>query len=243
MKKEINVSSVYCILNKQNEKRYVGSTTNFSHRKSDHLHRLRKGIHYSLDLQRDYNVMGEDSFTLFKLEDVRTFDKAELLAREQYWIDKYKPEYNINPIAGNFTSGARILSAEWHRNHTRVQSQKEKDKRSASLRKFYDEHPNHIVLTDERKKHLSEINTGEKNPNYGLKRSKETLERMAKGRSKKVWNGLVSPDGIVYNGVMNLSKFAKEHNLNEFSLYHVVAGSNKSYKGWTYMDNGNGVSP
>lgn len=42
-------------------------------------------------------------------------------------------------------------------------------------------------LTDEQKKHLSEINMGDKNPNYGLKRSEETRKRMSEamaGRKK-----------------------------------------------------------
>lgn len=40
-------------------------------------------------------------------------------------------------------------------------------------------------LTEEEKQHLSEINMGEKNPNYGLKRSEETRRKMSeamKGR-------------------------------------------------------------
>lgn len=41
-------------------------------------------------------------------------------------------------------------------------------------------------LTDEQKKHLSEINLGALNPNYGLKRSAETREKMSKAmRGKK----------------------------------------------------------
>ena len=34
-------------------------------------------------------------------------------------------------------------------------------------------------LTEEQKKHLSEINMGDKNPNYGLKRTAETRQRMS----------------------------------------------------------------
>lgn len=34
-------------------------------------------------------------------------------------------------------------------------------------------------LTDEQKRHLSEINMGKRNPNYGLKRSAETRQRMS----------------------------------------------------------------
>lgn len=41
-------------------------------------------------------------------------------------------------------------------------------------------------LTDEQKQHLSNINMGKKNPNYGLKRSEETRKRMSEAmRGKK----------------------------------------------------------
>lgn len=239
---KINASYVYCILNTQTNRRYVGSTINYSHRKADHIHRLRKGIHYSRAMQNDFDEFGEESFVTFKLEEVLTFDNEKLFEREQYWMDKYQPVYNINPKAGNtFTDYARERSKEWHiqKGH-RVQSQEEKDRRSKSLRKFYDEHPNHIIMTDARKEHLSRINTGSGNPNYGKTRSKETLDKMAKSMSKKEWNGLVSPDGIVYNGIMNLSKFAKDHNLNEYSLYGVFRGRRNSHKGWRLLS---GVLP
>lgn len=39
-------------------------------------------------------------------------------------------------------------------------------------------------LTDAQKKHLSEINTGTKNPNYGLKRSAETKKKMSDAMKK-----------------------------------------------------------
>lgn len=38
-------------------------------------------------------------------------------------------------------------------------------------------------LTEEQKRHLSEMNKGPRNPNYGLKRSEETRQRMSKAMS------------------------------------------------------------
>ncbi len=239
---KINASYVYCILNTQTNRRYVGSTINYSHRKADHIHRLRKGVHYSQAMQNDYDEFGEESFVVFKLEEVLTFDNKELFDREQYWMDKYQPVYNVNPKAGNtFTDYAREKSKEWHiKKGHRVQSQEEKDKRSTSLKKFYKEHPNYLSISEEQKQHLSKINTGKNNPNWGKTRSQETLDKMAKSMSKREWNGLVSPDGIVYNSIMNLSKFAKDHNLCEYTLYGVFRGKPKSHKGWRLID---GVLP
>lgn len=239
---KINTSYIYCILNTQTNRRYVGSTINYSHRRSDHIHRLRKGTHYSTLMQKDFNEYGENSFVIFKLEEVFTFNSDELFQHEQFWMDKYLPEYNINPKAGNtFTEFARFMSKNWNKfREPRKQTTEERQKRSVSMKKYHAEHPR--TLSEHTKKLLSEINTGKGNPNFGKKRSQETRDKAARSMSKKVWNGLVSPSGIVYNGIMNLSKFAREHNLNEFSLYHVVSGKNKSHKGWTYTGN-DGVLP
>lgn len=51
----------------------------------------------------------------------------------------------------------------------------------------------HRHLTDAQKKHLSEINTGEKNPNWGRKRSVETRRRMSEA-AKKVKHGQMSEE-------------------------------------------------
>ena len=41
-------------------------------------------------------------------------------------------------------------------------------------------------LTEEQKKHLSAINTGKRNPNYGIKRSEETRKRMSNAMKGKL---------------------------------------------------------
>jgi hypothetical protein len=43
---------------------------------------------------------------------------------------------------------------------------------------------------------------------------------------------LISPEGMIIE-IKNLTQFAKENNLNIGCLQHVVAGRNKSHKGWT----------
>lgn len=54
-------------------------------------------------------------------------------------------------------------------------------------------------------------------------------------RRQKTYIGVVSPDGVPYSPITNLSKFAKEHNLDIRSLRHLVNGRQMVYKGWVAM--------
>lgn len=87
-----NKSGIYIIINKITDKTYIGSSYNLIQRLSSHLSGLRKNKHSNVILQRNYNIYGESSFEFEVLE----FCEKELLqAREQYFINQFKPEINI----------------------------------------------------------------------------------------------------------------------------------------------------
>jgi len=56
-----------------------------------------------------------------------------------------------------------------------------------------------------------------------------TKQKLSEKNSKEY--KLISPQGELVE-IKNLTKFAKENNLNIGCLHHVVAGRNKSHKGW-----------
>jgi group I intron endonuclease len=92
-------SGIYCLENKINGKRYIGSSINVSKRKNSHFYALRKTKHKNIKLQRSYNKHGEDNFIFYVLEFID--NKEKLIEREQYYINNLKPEYNINLIANS----------------------------------------------------------------------------------------------------------------------------------------------
>lgn len=97
------ISCVYEILNTSNNKRYIGSTIDFSKRIKNHMKSLWKGNHHSIRLQRSFDKYGETSFTVNILREVAP---ADLLPEEQYFIDEfrsYDPSlgFNICRVAGN----------------------------------------------------------------------------------------------------------------------------------------------
>ena len=76
-------SGVYCILNKNNNKRYIGSSVNTRSRLLQHRSQLKRNVHYNSALQKDFNI---NHFEFYVLE---YCDKNSLLNKEQYWIDFY----------------------------------------------------------------------------------------------------------------------------------------------------------
>jgi len=92
-----NISVIYCIYNKVNNKKYIGSAINFRNRVNDHRKLLVNNKHCNKILQRSFSKHGIDNFRIIILEIVLL--KEKLIEREQYWIDIIKPKYNIRKIA------------------------------------------------------------------------------------------------------------------------------------------------
>jgi group I intron endonuclease len=90
------ISGIYQIRNLINNKIYVGSSINLKNRKNTHFHKLRKNSHSNLHLQNAWNKYGENNFIFEILEECK---EDFLLAEEQKYIEKIKPEYNIRKIA------------------------------------------------------------------------------------------------------------------------------------------------
>ena len=85
-------SGIYCIVNTDNQKKYVGSSKNIYQRLQKHRAYLRKNMHENKKLQNSWNKHGEDCFQYFILE----FCPEELLLkREQFYINTLKPWYNL----------------------------------------------------------------------------------------------------------------------------------------------------
>lgn len=87
---------IYRILNTQTNDFYVGSTRNFTRRKADHLHRLRRGKSTNTILQKAWNKYGSECFIFEILEE---FQIGDLIEREQFYIDTLSPKYNVRIAA------------------------------------------------------------------------------------------------------------------------------------------------
>ena len=78
---------IYKIVNKKNNKVYVGSSVNLKSREYKHFWMLNKGIHDNHHLQQSYSKYGKD---LFMFEVIEYCEPGELVLRENYHISHYK---------------------------------------------------------------------------------------------------------------------------------------------------------
>lgn len=101
-------SGIYCIRNLVNGKIYIGSSVKFKSRWKSHIKRLNTNKHGNDYLQKAYNKYGKDNFSFEIVSYVE--NKENLIKYEQYWLDFFKPEYNICKIAGS-TLGTKRTDA------------------------------------------------------------------------------------------------------------------------------------
>lgn len=117
-----NTCGVYLIRNKLTGKSYVGSSTNVSHRFSNHLNRDARR-YYWREFYQDVLTFGKINFECILLEEC---DKEKLLEREQYYYDLIKPEYNVvRPNECNFKNKTiKILSKNSDRYKKAIEKRK-----------------------------------------------------------------------------------------------------------------------
>lgn len=96
-------AGIYCLQNKRNGKRYIGSSKNLKQRLLTHLHSLEEGIHPNRELQEAFS---QDGLNLIILEYIDNKNKDLLLQREQVWINEFNttdPMYGYNKINSQTT--------------------------------------------------------------------------------------------------------------------------------------------
>lgn len=92
-------SCVYAILCTGNDKRYIGSTVNYSRRRYVHFTTLAKGTHHNVYLQRAYDKYGPSSLTMQVIEPCIS---SLCLNRELFWMEllhTIDPEFGFNLVS------------------------------------------------------------------------------------------------------------------------------------------------
>lgn len=97
---------IYLIRNIVNNHLYIGSSSNIYTRWGHHKRQLRLKIHHDFILQRAWDKYLEDSFIFEILEECA---REDLISRENFYIEKYKPTYNLDKKA---TRSGAIVSKD-----------------------------------------------------------------------------------------------------------------------------------
>jgi len=157
----MKISGIYKIQSKiKPERIYIGSAVNIAQRWRTHLSGLKLNKHENRKLQNHYNKYGELDLVFIILEPC--FPQF-LIIKEQHYLNKLKPYFNIYKIAGSPLGIIR----------SKESIQKRVDKCRDQKR------------TKETRQIMRENSIGENNPNYGKHPSEETRRKMSKGRLGK----------------------------------------------------------
>lgn len=92
----MKIIGIYEIKNLINNKSYIGSSLNINKRKIAHFSYLRRNNHPNKHLQNSYNKYGVDNFK-FNILEICVIEN--IIEKEQFYIDNYKPQYNKRLIA------------------------------------------------------------------------------------------------------------------------------------------------
>lgn len=148
--------SVYRITNIKNGRIYIGSTSNFEIRRSEHLAHLRKGKHVNRFLQSDFKIYGEQSF-LFEVIHDGFISRQQMLLKEYELILKTKKfNYNIHTDCSIIIPSKikRVKSTAKPKDYPyRVESKKyQKGERKAHLKaKFKNIFPNLTAIAERKR--------------------------------------------------------------------------------------------
>lgn len=95
------LSGIYAIINRSNNKFYIGESLDINSRIKKHYFDLKSNTHHNPLLQSDYNKYGESSFEVVVLTPYMSMidplhTKADLLILETAYINRYKNKlYNV----------------------------------------------------------------------------------------------------------------------------------------------------
>jgi len=160
-----NVTGIYLWHNKVTGEQYTGSGYNLSVRLADYYY--PSNLLSNKKITRAIMKYGHSNFSLVILEvcgSKGSVSKETYLAREQFYIDLFKPALNINPIAGSSLGF----------------------KHTAETRQLLSEIRKGKPLSEDTIKRISEQLSGPLNPFYGKNHTVETLEKMSKSKIGKL---------------------------------------------------------
>lgn len=225
---------IYKIINTKNNKIYVGSSVDIKKRWSTHRSKLRGSYHVNNYLQNAWNKYGEGAFEFEVIKKVNNYE--ELISAEQKYLEKLKPEYNIQLSAGErwgfkhsketIEKLRKINLGGKNGNYGRKHTAKEKELMSKNHADFSGKnHPMYGTkreFTEETIERLREASAGKNNPMYGKKHNSETRRKISKahrGKEKPEKQGSRHHNSkLTEDDVLKIRKIYKEKNTTHAKL-------------------------
>lgn len=128
-------SGIYRLYNIITGKSYIGSSIDLSRRFSHYYSIVYMNNSLKNSSSIIFSSLLKNGYANFSLDILEYCKPDELYSREQYYMDKLKPEYNILPIAGSMlgfkhseATKAKMRNSKLGKKHTYETRQKNKTK-------------------------------------------------------------------------------------------------------------------
>jgi group I intron endonuclease len=212
------MSGIYKIQSKLKPKRiYIGSAVRIPARWWHHKFQLKNNKHANRKLQNHYNKYGLSDLEFSILT---SCDKEELIEKEQFFIDAYKPYFNISITAGNPMMGrhwseeAKLKLSQSLKGRKRSEETKQKMRliqlnRPIEINRAISETQKGRHASDETKHRMSESQKGRVH-------SEETKEKLRIANIGKV----ITEETRIKIGKANKGHIASEECRKKMSLCH-----------------------
>lgn len=214
-------SGIYRITCTATGKIYIGSAINLCERWREHRHRFHQNDHPNKKLQNAWYKYGPDAFIFEVIELVLPMS---LTAREQYWMNKLHPTFNIAPIAGSSLGTKHTPEARAKIKAARAIQPSPNLGRKLSLGQIEQMRLRRLgqKANDETRAKMSKSQKGRKH-------SEDTKEKIGLANTKTYI--VTAPDGTecLIHGIY---KFCEDHSLDAPSLINVARGKRHHHKGW-----------
>jgi group I intron endonuclease len=210
------IHSIYQFVNQNNNKVYIGYTSDWNRRLQDHQKR-----YLTIDTAF-YHALRKHGWESFTYEVIyQSLDKEHThKVMEEHFIREYNSHidnghgYNMSYGGdGNngYSAATRYKMGSSNRGKKRPLSEETKQKIGIANSRQR--------RTEEQKEHL-------RNVNLGKKQSVETVLKHSKSYI------VTSPDGVS-TPIVNLNQFCKDNNLNQGAMAAIARGKPTKHKGWT----------
>ena len=242
-------SGVYQIVNIATGKIYIGSSVDLYRRYYIHYGSLTRDRHENPKLQRAWNKYGEDCFDFYIVEFLPK-DKNLIREREQFWVDKVNPFYNIVRDVGRPLSQPRSKAHRKHHSESMkkspvVQSEKYSKSQSEKMKAVwasseYRDGRAKYYETEDVKKRMSE--QSKKTANNSETREKSAKTRIGNFLSGKAFFSKRSKapiDARVIKNIRNLYSSGKytHHDLAEmFQIGHSTISRIVNRQSWAWVE-------
>ncbi|HEL2592474.1 TPA: GIY-YIG nuclease family protein [Streptococcus suis] len=232
---------IYRIECRATNRRYYGQSMSINRRFDDHKYKLRHNQHYSEEMQSDFNKYGECSFSFVVIEEVQDDVLDE---RERFWITNDRHVYNIEN-GGRWTkelaeSTKQKIGANAKKNYSRVKERLNSPE-SIKKRSISNTGKKRSIEFREKMSELGKKRIGTKNSFYGQQHSEETKRKISEANRGGTGGGK-KPIPIVAIHLENgerreftsIEEATKDIFRAKSSIYQVLRGEKKSYKGYTF---------